>query len=164
MRDRRFVTIHRGGLLTHDNHRKLIRWARECSEHVLPLLAGEVDMRLLHALQVSKVWEEEKVNTGEVMKASLDAHAVARESENPVAMAVARSIGQGVATAHMADHSIGAALYALVAVQEAGQSVDNEANWQNRQLQQLPADFAELVLSTIIEKGRSFKSLKKFFG
>jgi len=53
------------------------------------------------------------IPVGGAMKDSLGAHAVARESINPISIAVARSIGQAVATAHMADHSLGAALYAL---------------------------------------------------
>ena len=60
------------------------------------------------------------------MKASLGAHAVARESFNPISIAVARSIGQAIATAHMADHSLGAAFYALKAVKHASKSTDEE--------------------------------------
>lgn len=41
------------------------------------------------------------------MKASVYAHAIARESSTPLAIELARSVGQTVATAHMADHSLG---------------------------------------------------------
>ena len=116
MRDKRFIAEHRGGPLTKDNHHKLIRWARECSEHVLSLIDEDIDKRLLYALHVAKEWENENVTIGEAMKASLGAHAVARESSDPATTAVARSIGHTVATAHMADHSPGGALYALKAV------------------------------------------------
>ncbi len=47
-------------------------------------------------------------------------------------------------TAHMADHSLGAALYALKAVKRAGQSVAGGTKWQN---EQLPAENRELVLT-----------------
>ena len=50
---------------------------------------------------------------------------------NPISIAVARSIGQAVATAHMADHSLGAAIYALKAVKFADKSIDAERKWQN---------------------------------
>src|SRR5664280_1021600 len=113
MRDKRFIAEHRGGLLTKENHHKLIRWARECSEHVLSLIDGEIDKRLLDALHIADEWENENVSTGEAMKASLSAHAVAREYSDPASIAVARSVGHTVATAHMADHSLGGALYAL---------------------------------------------------
>ncbi|MFA4885466.1 MAG: putative immunity protein [Desulfotomaculaceae bacterium] len=157
MRDKRFVAVHRGGLLTKDNHRKLIRWARECSEHVLSLIDGNIDTRLVYALHVAKEWENGNVPVGEAMKASVGAHAAARESSNPVSIAVARSIGHAVATAHMADHSLGGALYALKALKHAGKSIDEERVWQNKQLQQLPSEIVELVLTTMMKKEKGLK-------
>ena len=144
MRDKRFIAEHRGGLLTKVNHHKLIRWAGECSEHVLSLIDGDIDKRLLYALHVAKEWENENVTVGEAMKASIGAHAVARESSSPTSIAVARSVGHAVATAHMADHSLGGALYALKAVKLAGKSIDTERKWQN---EQLPLKIMELVLT-----------------
>ena len=152
-----FIAAHRGGPLTKDHHRKLMWWARECAAHVLPLLSGTIDSRLVYALQVAKDWAKGQAPTGEAMKASLGAHAAAREAANPVSIAVARSIGQGVATAHMADHSLGAALYALKAVKHAGKSIDEEREWQNKQLQQLPPAIIGLVVSTMMKKGEHFK-------
>ncbi len=157
MRDKRFIAIHRGGLLTKDNHNKLIRWSRKCSEHVLSLIDGDIDKRLLYALHVAIEWENENVKAGEAMKASLGAHAVARESSNPTSIAVARSVGHAVATAHMADHSLGGALYALKAVRLAGKSIDEERDWQTKQFQQLPSDIVELVLTTMIKKAKGLK-------
>jgi hypothetical protein len=157
MRDKRFIAEHRGGPLTTDNHRKLIRWARECSEHVLSLINGNIDERLLHALQVAKEWENGNLNTGEAMKASLGAHAAARESSNPVSISVARSVGQTVATAHMADHSIGGAIYALKAVKLSGKSIEEEKVWQIKQLKHLNLEIVELVLTTMKQKTEVFK-------
>ena len=91
------------------------------------------------------------------MKASVGAHAAAREYSSPVSIAVARSVGQTVATAHMADHSIGGALYALKAIKLADKSIDEERDWQTKQLKQLPPEILELVLTTFIEKAKSFK-------
>ena len=116
MRDKRFVAVHLGGPLTKEYRHELIRWARECSEHVLPLIDRNIDKRLTYALDVAKEWEKEKVTVSEAIKAAVGAIAVANESSYPVIVAVARSIGHAVATAHMADHSIGAAEYALKAV------------------------------------------------
>jgi hypothetical protein len=157
MRDKRFVAAHRGGLLTKDNHHQLIRWARECSEHVLSLIDKKTDKRLVHALYIAKEWENDNAPTGDAMKASSRAHAVARESTDPISIAVARSVGHAVATAHMADHSPGAALYALKAIKLAGKSADEEREWQNKQLQQLSPEIAELVLTTILMKEKRLK-------
>jgi hypothetical protein len=157
MRDRRFIAEHRGGLLTKDNHHQLIRWARECSEHVLSLIDENIDKRLIQALHIAKEWENDNIPTGDAMKASLNAHVVAREYSNPISIAVARSIGHAVATAHMADHSPGAALYALKAIKLAGKSIDKEKEWQNLLLKQLPSEIGDLVLNEIIKKEKILK-------
>ena len=154
MRDNRFVAVHRGGPLVKGHHHQLIRWARECSEHVLSFIVEDIDQRLMNALYVAKEWEKEKATIGEARKASVSAHAVARETLNPIITAVARSIGHAVATAHMADHSLGAALYALKAVKNAGKSVDAERKWQN---EQLLSEIKELVLTAMNLKGKHFK-------
>jgi len=44
----------------------------------------------------------------------------------------------------MADHSLGAALYALKAVKNACKSTEKERKWQN---EQLPVKITELVLT-----------------
>jgi hypothetical protein len=155
MRDKRFIAEHRGGLLKKDHQRQLIKWACKCCEHVLPLCRGTVDDRLINALFIAKEWARGNVKTGDAMKASVDSHAVARESANPIVIAVARSIGQAVATAHMADHAPGAAIYALKAVKFADKSIDAERKWQN---EQLPSEIMELVLTTRTEKEHLFKS------
>jgi hypothetical protein len=158
MRDRRFIAEHRGGLLKKDHHRQLIKWACKCSEHVLPLCTETVDERLINALIIAKDWARGNAKVGDAMKASVSSHTVARESANPISIPVARSVGQAVATAHMADHSLGAAIYALKAVKFAGKSIDMERKWQN---EQLPSEIRELVLTTRTEKEGLFKDLKK---
>jgi hypothetical protein len=154
MRDKRFIAEHRGGPLKKDQHYQLIDWACDCAEHVLHLFGEQIDERLINALNVARKWTEENASVGDARKASVDAHAVARESSNPTSIAVARSVGHAVATAHMADHSLGAALYALKAVKNAGKSIDAERKWQKRQL---PLEIKELVLTAMKKKERSFK-------
>jgi hypothetical protein len=157
MRDKRFIAEHRGGSLKKDHQRLLINWACKCCEHVLPLCNKPIDDRLINALLIANEWARGNSKTGDAMKASVSSHAVARESADPVSIAVARSIGHAVATAHMADHSLGAAIYALIAVKFAGKSIDAERKWQN---EQLPSEIKELVLSTRTQKEHSFKALR----
>lgn len=144
MRDRRFIAEHRGGPLKKEQHYQLIKWACDCSEHVVPLFGEKIDERLKNALNVACKWEEGNSSVGDARKASLGAIGVANESSNPSAIAVARSVGHAVATAHMADHSLEAAWYALKAVKNAGESLYAERKWQN---EQLPSEIKELVLS-----------------
>jgi len=144
MRDKRFIAEHRGGPLKKEQHYQLIQWACDCTEHVLPLFGENIDERLTNALHVAKEWKQGNASVGDARSASVGAHAVARESSNPTAIAVARSIGQAVATAHMADHCLGAAWYALKAVNNAGRSIEAERKWQD---EQLPSEIKELVLT-----------------
>jgi hypothetical protein len=145
MRDKRFVAIHRGGELSMEHHRLLIKWAVDCAKHVLPLLGECIDDRLEEALIDAILWERGEISVGLARKASVDAHAVARESSNPVGIAVARAVGHVVATSHMADHSLGAACYALKAVKYTNKSIEEEIKWQE---EQLPSDIKELIISS----------------
>ncbi len=150
MRDKRFVYENRGGLLTKSQHIQLVLWACACAEHALDELVGRIDERFENALQVARDWSEDKVPTADAMRASGATHAAAREFKNPVTVAVARALGQAVASAHMADHSLSAALYALKAYKLAGESMDAERKWQH---EQLPPEIKALVLSaTTVDK------------
>lgn len=60
------------------------------------------------------------------MKASLAAHAAARQARDKAAIAAARAAGHAVATAHAADHSMGALLYALKALEASGHPTEDE--------------------------------------
>lgn len=154
MRDKRFVAEHRGGPLKKEQHYQLMKWACACSEHVMHLLGENTDERLKNALVTAREWARGNASTGDAMKASAAAHAAARESRDPAATAVARSVGHAVATAHMADHSLGAALYALKAVKIAGKSTGAERQWQQ---EQLPQEIKDLVLTAMREKEKIFK-------
>jgi hypothetical protein len=153
MRDKRFVAEHRGGPLKKEQHRQLIKWSCVCAEHVLPLSGETTDARLVNALLVAREWEKGNAAVGDARKAASESIAVANESCNPVSKAVARAIGHAVATAHMADHSLAGALYALKAVKMAGKSVEAERNWQKKHL---PQEILELVLSAIRMKEKYF--------
>jgi hypothetical protein len=144
MRDKRFIAEHRGGPLKKEEHYLLIGWACSCAEHVLPLFGETIDNRLKNALLIAREWAQGNAPTGDAMKASLSAHAVARASSDVTAIAVARSVGQAAATAHMADHSLGAAWYAMKAVNHAGMSADAERQWQD---EQLPPEIKDLILT-----------------
>ena len=153
MRDRRFVAAHRGGPLDKDSHIFLTRWAADCAEGVLHLFVrSSDDDRPTRALEIARAWANGRVKTGAAMKASVACHAAARETKDKAAIAAARAAGQAVATAHFADHSMGALLYALKALEAAGYESDTEL--QTR-LEQLPDHLREPV-----ESGVSLRSAK----
>ena len=144
MRDKRFVAEHRGGPLKRQQHQQLIQWAYDCAKHVLHLFGNEIDQRLTNALDVALAWKQGEASVGDARKASFGAIAVANESSDRTAIAVARAVGHAVATAHMADHSLGPAWYALKAVKSAGGSTDEERRWQDKHL---PPEIKDLVLT-----------------
>jgi hypothetical protein len=153
MRDIRFIAEHRGGPLKKEQHRQLISWACDCAEHLFPIIVyGEIE-RLKNILLVGKEWEKEIASTGDARKASMDAIKIANGTSNQVYVAVARAVGHAVATAHMADHSLVAARYALKAIQLAGNSIDEEKKWQ---YDQLPDEIRVLVLSARSQKQKDF--------
>lgn len=151
-RDPRFVAIHRGGLLNVTRHRLLASWAADCAEHVLPLFTARYpeDQRPLRAIETARAWSRGEASVGAAREAACAAHAAARNVSDAVARAVARAAGHAVATAHMADHELGAAAYAIKAVQLASPASDamtagaRESQWQR---EQLPDAIREIVLS-----------------
>lgn len=145
MRDKRFIAEHRGGHLTKEQHKQLILWACKCVENILPLFTKPIDKRLTNAIIIAKDWTKDMASVRDARNASFDAIAVANELKDPIKIAVARSVGHAVATAHMADHSLRAAEYALKAVKLADKSSDNERKWQDKNLS---PNIIELVLST----------------
>jgi hypothetical protein len=144
MRDKRFVSEHRVGPLSKERHYQLIEWACDCAQYVLHLFGEKIDVRLQCALDVANRWKQGSASVGDARTASVDAIRVVNESSNKTAIAVARSVGHAVATAHMADHSLWAALYALRALENDGEPIDQERQWQD---EQLPLEIRNLVLS-----------------
>lgn len=134
-------------LVEQTDHKTLAVWAIDCAERVMPYFEAAFpdDPRPRRALETLQMW----IDTGEfhmavIRKASLDAHAAARDvGEDSPARSAARAAGQAVATAHVRTHAPGAAMYALQAVhraatpEEAGAAVARERAWQRGRLEAL---------------------------
>ena len=147
MRDKRFVAAHRGGPLTLTEHRLLAAWAADCAEHLLPLFERHCsDSRPRLAIEVGRAWVRGELKTGVAQRATVAAHAAAREATDMAAVAVARAAGHAVATAHFADHSLGPVIYGAKAVEAAGGSANDEHAWQ---LTRLPDEVRALVISAL---------------
>ncbi len=145
MRDKRFIAVHRGGSLNRERHRQLAIWAADCAERVLAIFAAcSADDRPDRAIEAARAWASGGISVGEARNAALEAHHAAGGTVEAAAIAAARAAGHAGATPHMADHSLGAAEYALKSVKAAGISSANERMWQD---ERLPADVRKLVLS-----------------
>ena len=128
-------------LMSKVDHRTLALWALDCAERVMPCFEESYpqDRRPRQAIETLKTWLDTGVfRMAVIRKASLDAHAAARDvGEDSPARSAARAAGQAVATAHVPRHAYGPAIYAQQAVYRATSSleaVDRERNWQYQHL------------------------------
>ena len=148
-RDRRLVTIRRGGTLTDSDHRLLALWAASCAEHVLRFFesARPQDPRPREAIEHARAWVRGEVTMTEARAAAGYANAAARDLSG-AARHAAHAAGQAAAVAHVAAHELGAAAYAIKAARAAAdgdgdRAAHLECQWQR---DQLPVAIRELVL------------------
>src|SRR5439155_20293323 len=80
VRDRRFITVRRGGSLQDDDHRLLAMWAADCAEHVLHHFeqARPGDDRPRRALDLGRAWARGEIPWGEARTGAGHANAAAR--------------------------------------------------------------------------------------
>jgi hypothetical protein len=134
-------------LIQDTDQKTLAVWAIECAERVLPYFEQQfpADQRPRHAIEALQAWLQTGVfRMAVIRKASLDAHAAARDvgADTP-ARSAARAAGQAVATAHVPRHAYGPAVYAQQAIYraaeaaEADAAVSRERDWQYQRLLQL---------------------------
>jgi immunity protein 5 of polymorphic toxin system len=133
-------------LVSKTGHKALAVWAIDCTEHVMPYFERQYpqDFRPRRALETLQAWIETGVfKMAIIRKASLDAHAAARDvGEDNAARSTAHAAGQAVATAHVPMHALGAANYALQAIYRAASPADaaaiaRERDWQIQRLREL---------------------------
>lgn len=150
IRDPRFITLRRGGKLQDADHYLLALWAADCAGHVLHLFE-EIrpdDDRPRQAIELARAWTRGEVTMTESRTAAGHANAAARDLPFPARYA-AYAAGQAAAVAHVAAHELGAAAYAIRAVQatapvgESESAGRRECRWQR---EQLPEAIRVLVL------------------
>jgi len=149
-RDPRFITVRRGGTLTDADHHLLALWAADCAAHVLPLFenAQPKDERPRQAIEAVRAWVRGECT----MMASRAAggHAMAAARALRGAARYAAFVGaQAACVPHVAAHELGAAAYAIKAVQAAAPKGEGERAGQLEclwQRDQLPEAIRALVL------------------
>lgn len=138
-----------------EEQKALAIWAADCAERVLPFFeqAYLQDDRPRQAIEACRTWVRTGVfRMADIRGVSLAAHAAARQAtENDAACFAARSAGQTVGTAHVAQHAYGAALYALKAIVardplNAEAKAEEERRWQS---QHLPENLRQEIMERI---------------
>lgn len=150
VRDPRLVTIRRGGTLTDADHHLLALWAAECAEHVLALFERERpdDRRPREAIEAARSWARGELAMIETRALGGHAMGAARDLTGAARFA-AYAAGQAAVVAHVAEHDLGAAAYAIkaaVAAAPRGQQEairSSECRWQR---DRLPDAVRDLVL------------------
>lgn len=150
-RDTRLITVRRGGTLTDADHHLLALWAATCAEHVLPLFEGEVpdDDRPRAAIVAARAWVRGELPMLHSRAAGGHAMGAARPLRG-AARCAAYAAGQAACVPHVPEHELGAAAYAIRAVQAAAppgqrdQAGHLECAWQR---DQLPLAIRDLVIS-----------------
>ena len=132
--------------LSLDDRRLLGSWAADCAERVLPLfeIKAPSDTRPREAIAGIRDFARGGKRTVHLRSVALAALAAAREVDDPVATAAARSAGFAASTAytkalaapHHAKHALGPAVYAALAREWAGdagpKAGDAEIQWAIR--------------------------------
>jgi hypothetical protein len=147
VRDPRLITVRRGGTLTDADHHLLALWATACAEHVLPLFEAvrPDDDRPRRAIEAARAWVRGELPMMRTREAGGHAMGAARDLAGAPRFA-AYAAGQAAVVAHVAEHDLGAAAYAIKAVRAAdGDAAGrDECRWQR---ERLPAAVRELVLA-----------------
>ena len=143
------LTGHRGWK---SEQKILAIWAADCAEHVLPYFEKKhpEDDRPRKAIEACRAWAATGVfKMADVRRASLAAHAAAREAKEADAIAAARSAGQAMGTPHVTTHAFGAAAYAIKAAAAHSNNADagiiKERNWQLERLRRICAENGVLL-------------------
>ncbi|HEY0259446.1 MAG TPA: hypothetical protein VGC18_06290 [Lacisediminihabitans sp.] len=150
VRDPRLITVRRGGSLTDAHYQLLTLWAATCAEHVLALFENVCpsDLRPRLAIDAARAWVRGDMKMMQARAAGGHSMGAARPLSGAARFA-AYAAGQAACVPHVAEHDLGAAAYAIKAVQSATTSEKarlagiRERDWQR---DQLPPEIRDLVL------------------
>lgn len=148
VRDPRLVSVRRGGLLTDADHRLLALWAAACAAHVLELfeVSNRDDARPRAAIEAVRAWARGETKMMATRAVGGRAMAAARPLRGASRFA-AYAAGQAACVAHVPEHDLGAAAYAIKAAAAAAprdrDAASAERDWQR---QQIPGHLRALVL------------------
>lgn len=144
------VTVRRGGTLSVEYHRFLAGWAALCAGHVLWIFEKycENDDRARIAVSKTNAWAHGEIRTTESKIAAYHANEAGRNAPKPAKYA-AYSAGQAAVVAHVPEHGLGAAAYAIRSIMEESdvanriEKAREEWIWQRSNL---PAQIRDLVI------------------
>ena len=105
-------------LIQIQTHQTLVLWALDCAEKPLKMfeISYPNDHRLRNALQLCEAWSRGLIKMAEAKKAILIAHAIAKEIDDKVNIALIHAVAQACSTVHVETHALGLVFYELSAI------------------------------------------------
>ena len=105
-------------LIESQNHRTLILWALDCG------MEGVKELETLYpkenrprkALELCNAWSRGDIKMALAKKAILETHALAKDIDDKVCIALCHAIGHAGATVHVGTHALGLPMYELTAI------------------------------------------------
>jgi hypothetical protein len=149
MRDKNWILEHRGGNLKIEQQKQLMKWALDCVKHLLPLLNNNINEKIIEALNIGNNWINGSAKTGDAIKISREIIKYIKTLDNKLEILITRAAGHAVATAHMADHSMGPVYYGIKAIKIVEGSIEKELEWQ---IKNIPNGLKEKILEGLKNK------------
>jgi hypothetical protein len=154
IRDKRFITVRRGGTLLEEDHHLLAIWAAQCAQHVLHYFEEMCpeDDRPRRAIELTQAWVNGEITMKQARFAAGASQDAAREVKevSEAAKLAALSAGQAAVVAHVAAHELGAAAYAIRAVMAASPE-DKREMFRNQECQWQRDRLPERIRSLVID-------------
>ena len=99
----------------YENSSKLMacRFAISSARDILKLIDQPFDDEIRKALRINDKWQNGEASISEVRKEDFSIHGLAKESDDPIIVAALRTVGHAIASAHMKEHALVAADYAI---------------------------------------------------
>lgn len=99
----------------YENSSKLMacRFAISSARDILKLIDQPFDDEIRKALRINDKWQNGEASISEVRKEVFSIHGLAKESDDPIIVAALRTVGHAIASAHMKEHALVAADYAI---------------------------------------------------
>ena len=148
-RDRRFITIRRGGSLTDADHHLLALWAAACAEHVLHHFEAGQPQTTAPAMPSKRSERGPAARSRCLHPDGRRSRHGRRPAPDRAPRHAAFAAGQAAVVAHVAAHELGAAAYAIKASRAAVASAEASRRGRGRvplAASAAPAAIRELVL------------------
>lgn len=99
------------------SHRAVVAWALGLAIQDVWDLTEYIheDPRAKECLYAAEAWAQGRIKMHEAQQKILVCHAIAKDYDNPVAIALAHAVGQACSTVHTVRHGIGLPIYEITA-------------------------------------------------